>query len=156
MRFYAQQCSLIAFLLGFTLVFSGCLKTKITTGKKKSQRKAEIGWAHGFINGLVPPTNAPLKTKSQCGESGVAEVDFRQTFVQGLVSGFTSTSVITSIIGVPAPVSVTIYTPQRIQATCASGESMQSSLDGPPTYLRKDAQGQITASADKKSDSISN
>ena len=134
MQQYAKHLSLLALLMGFCIAFSGCLKTKITTGKKKSSRKAKIGWAHGFINGLVPPTNAPLKTQSQCGEAGVAKVDFRQTFLQGLVSGFTSTAIITSAVGIPAP-GVTIYTPQRIQATCAAEEEManlkQSGITAP-------------------------
>lgn len=138
MRRYAKQCSLIVLLLGFTLIFSGCLKTEITTGKAASNRasnKAEIGWAHGFIDGLVPPINAPLNTKDKCGKAGVAKVDFRQTFVQGFVAGLTDLGNIASLFtGTPVTGGFSIYTPQRIQATCASRKSTTSSVR-PPEYL---------------------
>jgi hypothetical protein len=95
--------------MGCCLLFSGCLKTKIMTGKQSSGETVELAWAHGFVNGLVPPTNGPLKTKNQC-DNGVSEVFFRQTFIQGLAQGITQS----------------LYSPQRFTVTCASGGSMSS------------------------------
>lgn len=120
MKRYAVFCSLLAFLVGCSLVFSGCLKTKITTDKAPSNETAEIGWAHGFVFGLVPPVNAPLEVGDKC-DNGVSEVDFRQTFIQGLAQGITQS----------------IYTPQKFTVTCASNGSM-SSADMPPSFLLRD------------------
>lgn len=112
---------MIALLLGLCLVFSGCLKTRIVTDKEPSNQEAELTWAHGFVNGLVPPINAPLNTEQTCGDAGVSEVFFRQTFVQWFAQGLTSS----------------IYSPQRFTATCASGGGM-SSVPTPPSYLLSD------------------
>ncbi len=109
MRFYMKHLSLAALLMGCCLVFSGCLKTKIMTGKEPSGQTVELAWAHGFVNGLVPPVNGPLQVGNKCS-NGISEVFFRQTFVQGLVQGVTNS----------------IYTPQRFTVTCASGGSTAS------------------------------
>lgn len=95
-------------LVGGSLLLSGCLKTKVITGKQASGQTAELPWAHGFVLGLVPPVNAPLDASSTCGDAGVSEVDFRQTFVQYLAQGFTGS----------------LYTPQAFTATCASGSAL--------------------------------
>jgi len=109
MRQYAKHLSLVALLMGCCLVFSGCLKTKIMTGKQSSGETVELAWAHGFVNGLVPPINGPLKATSQC-DNGVSQVFFRQTLIQGLAQGITQS----------------LYSPQRFTVTCASGGSMSS------------------------------
>jgi hypothetical protein len=75
------------------------------TDEAASAEQAELPWAHGFVNGLVPPINAPLNTEPTCGGAGVSEVYFRQTFVQLVAQGLTSS----------------LYTPQRFTATCAEG-----------------------------------
>jgi hypothetical protein len=107
----------IALLVGLCLVFSGCLKTRIVTDQPASNEQAELAWAHGFVNGLVPPVNAPLDAEPVCGGAGVSEVYFRQTFVQLLAQGLTWS----------------LYTPQRFSASCAQGG--MSSADTPPDYL---------------------
>lgn len=112
---------MIALLLGFCLLFSGCLKTRIVTDQAASNEQAELMWAHGFVNGLVPPVNAPLETEPTCEGAGVSEVYFRQTFVQWLAQGLTWS----------------LYTPQRFTATCAQGGT--SSVQTPPSYLLKDS-----------------
>lgn len=114
---------MIVLLLGSCILFSGCLQTRITTGKEASNQKAEIMWAHGFVVGLVPPVNAPLNTQDKCGEAGVSEVYFRQTFVQGLAEAITQN----------------IYSPQRFTATCASGGGM-ATAPLPPSYFLRDKQ----------------
>ena len=110
----------VALLLGFCISFAGCMKTKIITGNQTSNETVELPWAHGFIYGLVPPSNGPLEVGDQC-ENGVAQAYFRQTFIQGLAQGVT----------------YSIYTPQRFTVTCASGGAT-SSLETPPSYLFRD------------------
>lgn len=128
MRSYAKLLSVATLLLGFFLLFSGCLKTKITTGKQPSNQTAELPWAHGFVFGLVPPVNAPLKVGDKCN-NGVAEVYFRQSFIQLFVQGVTES----------------IYTPQKFTVTCASGS--MSSLKTPPSYLLKGSKAKTPAFA---------
>jgi hypothetical protein len=120
---YTKQLSVtMALLLGVCLVSTGCLKTRITTGQSPSQQEAELPWAHGFVNGLVPPINAPLNTAPTCDGAGVSEVFFRQTFVQGIAQGLTSS----------------LYSPQRFTAICASGEGMATVPSSPSYRLRGD------------------
>lgn len=120
MKRYAKLFSMLTLLVSCFLLFSGCLKTKITTDKAPSNETVELPWAHGFVLGLVPPVNAPLQVKDQC-ENGVSEVYFRQSFIQLIAQGVTQS----------------IYTPQKFTVTCASGGSM-SSVETPPSYLLRD------------------
>jgi len=120
MKKLTKRLSIIILLLGGCLVFSGCMKTRIVTDQAASAEQAEMPWAHGFVNGLVPPINAPLDTEPVCGGAGVSEVFFRQTFVQGIAQGLTSS----------------LYSPQRFTATCAQGGT--ASARTPPSYLLKD------------------
>ena len=119
MRSIPKHLAVPALLVGACLLFSGCLKTKIVTDKPASNETSELVWAHGFVNGLVPPINAPLNTEAVCGDAGVSDVYFRQTFVQVIAQGLTSS----------------LYAPQRFSATCASGG--MSSLRMPPSYLHR-------------------
>lgn len=119
MSYLAKRVPVVALLVGLCLVFSGCLKTQIVTDRPASNDQAELLWAHGFVNGLVPPINAPLDAEPVCGEAGVSEVYFRQTFVQWVAQGLTSS----------------LYTPQRFTATCAQGG--MSAAPTPPAYLLK-------------------
>ena len=117
MRSIPKHLLVTGLLAGACFLFSGCLKTKIVTDKPPSNQTAELMWAHGFVNGLVPPINAPLNAGNVCGDAAVSEVYFRQTFIQWLALGLTSN----------------LYSPQRFSATCASGG--MSSLQTPPSYL---------------------
>jgi len=101
---------MIPLLLSLCVLFSGCMKTRIVTDQAPSNQQAELPWAHGFVYGLVPPINAPLDTESTCGGAGVSEVYFRQTFIQGIAQGLTSS----------------LYSPQRFTVTCAQGDGMTS------------------------------
>lgn len=122
MQFFSKQLSTIVFLMGLFLVLSGCMKTRIVTDQQPSNRTVDLPWAHGFVYGLVPPVNAPLETEGSCGSAGVAEVFFRQTFVQGIAQGLTGS----------------LYSPQQFTATCAAGGGM-SSTTSPPAYLREES-----------------
>lgn len=120
MQQYAKLFSLMVLLLGCSFLLSGCLQTKITTGAPPSSQTAELVWAHGFVYGLVPPVNGPLDVGSQCND-GISEIYFRQSFVQVLAQGLTSS----------------LYTPQRFTVTCAAGA--MSSAEGPPSTLLRNA-----------------
>lgn len=117
----ALDLTLVAVLLSSCLLFSGCLKTKITTGAPASAQTVELAWAHGFVYGLVPPVNGPLAVDDECA-TGISEVYFRQTFVQVVAQGLTGS----------------LYSPQTFTVTCASGEGMSdASSPTPPAYLRR-------------------
>jgi hypothetical protein len=117
----ALDITLVAVLLSSCLLFSGCLKTKITTGPPASAQTVQLEWAHGFVYGLVPPVNGPLAVDDECA-TGLAEVYFRQTFVQIVAQGLTGS----------------LYSPQTFTVTCASGEGMSdASSPTPPAYLRR-------------------
>ena len=130
MRFFSKQFSAIALVLGLFLVLSGCMKTRIVMEKQPSNQKVELPWAHGFVYGLVPPVNAPLQTEETCGSEGIAEVYFRQTFVQGIAQGLTGN----------------IYSPQRLTATCAAGGGMSAALP-PWSHFRNKANSDRQISA---------
>jgi len=66
-------------------------------------------WAHAFIYGLVPP--AITETAKKC-PTGVAKVETKQSFLNGLVGAITWG----------------IYTPMTISYTCA-----KSGAELPPT-----------------------
>lgn len=128
MRTYAQHFLLVGLLMAFCVSFSGCLKAEITTGKQPGNDTVELGWAHGFVYGIVPPTNGPLNVgENQC-ENGIAKVSFKQTFIQGLAQSAAS-----GVLG-----GFPWYNPQKLTVTCAAGGSM-SSLEAPPSYLLRDA-----------------
>lgn len=118
MRLVSGQLSTIAFLLGLSFVLSGCLQTRIVTDEARSAEMAEIPWAHGFVYGLVPPVNAPLQAESTCGPAGVAQVYFRQELVQVIAQALTGS----------------IYSPQRLTATCAENGGM-ATVPGVPSSL---------------------
>jgi hypothetical protein len=144
---------LTVLLVSFSLVTSGCLRTEIVTGKQPTGQTAELPWAHGFINGLVPPVNAPLETQDACGEAGVARVTFQQTFLQLVADGLTDVVFVASLFtptattspgsgsttdgGTTVSVSAgfSIYTPQRFEATCAARPSSAGVSDRVPAYL---------------------
>lgn len=118
-----SRIPLVALLVAGVLLFSGCLKTEILTGQPPSNQTVELEWAHGFVSGLVPPVNGPLEVEDRCG-NGVAEVYFRQPFVQWFAQGLTGG----------------LYSPQTFTITCAANGSM-SSARTPPAYLLKEAPG---------------
>ena len=88
-------------LLALAFIFSSCYHAQITTDKAPSSQVIEKPWANSFIFGLVPPK--VVETASECPD-GLAKVETKQSFLNGLVSGLT----------------FSIYTPMHIKVTCAA------------------------------------
>ncbi|MEX2180502.1 MAG: Bor family protein [Gemmatimonadaceae bacterium] len=87
--------------LGLAVLLStGCYHATIETGVTPSAQVIEQSWAHSFVYGLVAP--ATVNTTSQCPR-GVAKVETRHSFLNGLVAGLTWG----------------LYTPISIKVTCA-------------------------------------
>lgn len=85
------------------VVLSGCYHAVINTGIQPGPRTVEEKWAMGYIGGLVPPD--PVYAEQQCGESGVARVETKHSFLNQLVAGLT----------------FSIFTPMEIVVTCGRG-----------------------------------
>lgn len=97
------------------IVLSGCYHAVINTGIQPGPRTVEEKWAMGYIGGLVPPD--PVYAEEQCGESGVARVETKHSFLNQLVAGLT----------------FSIFTPMEIVVTCGRGaeEDAAASSDSP-------------------------
>jgi hypothetical protein len=89
-----------------TLLLAGCYHATIETGRPPSPQQIDIPWAKAFVYGLVPP--ATVQAQEQC-PSGVARVETKISFMNGLVSAIT----------------FAIFTPMHITVTCASGEEQE-------------------------------
>ena len=87
-------------LLASLLVAGGCYHVQVTTGQPASADAVEKRWAHGFLWGLIPPSE--VETSGRC-TSGVAKFESRHSFLNMLVGWVT----------------LWIYTPMEIRATCA-------------------------------------
>ena len=74
----------------------------VVTGIDPGPRKVEDKWADSYAGGLVPPDRVDAGTG--CGEDGVAMVETRISFLNGLVSTLT----------------FGIYSPMEIVVTCGS------------------------------------
>lgn len=109
----------------FILIFAltSCYHAQITTDKQPSNNVIEKPWAHSFVFGLVPPSE--VATASEC-PNGVAKVETKISFLNGLVSGIT----------------FNLYTPMHITVTCAAGSGMSA--------VEEDSEEKVTVS--KKSD----
>ena len=97
-------------LLVIIVLTSSCYHAQIITDAEPSGEVIDQPWASGFIFGLVPPKE--VRTASQC-ENGIAKVDTRISFLNGLVSAIT----------------FNIYTPMHITVACAES-SMSASGAG--------------------------
>ena len=89
-------------LAAMLLTLSACFHATIQTGLSPSDQTIQEKWASGWIYGLVPP--ATVETMQGC-PAGVARVETRQSFTNGLVGLIT----------------FGIYTPMEITVTCADG-----------------------------------
>ena len=83
-------------------LLAACFHATVETGAPPATQVVQKDWASGWLFGLVPPS--PISTASAC-PNGVSKVETQQTFLNGLVHILT----------------VGIYTPLAIKATCASG-----------------------------------
>jgi hypothetical protein len=100
-----MRTKLIALAAG-GLLLSGCYHVTVvhsTPGVMQQAAAAPVTvekpFSHSFVNGLVPP--AEMNVKEQCPR-GVAKVETKQSFVNGVVSGLTNG----------------LYTPISVKVTC--------------------------------------
>lgn len=98
-------------LLAFGLLFSGCYQAKMTTGQPASSTVVQKSFAASYLNGLVPAT---VDVSDEC-QNGVASVERKFTFLNGLVSAVT----------------LGIYLPQNVTVTCAAGGGMSDAGPAP-------------------------
>lgn len=91
-----------------TFALTGCYHAVIDTGRAANGTTIERPWAHGFIFGLVPPS--VTETAQKC-PGGVAKVETKQSFLNGLVGAVT----------------YGIYTPMTIMVSC-TGSKADASL----------------------------
>jgi hypothetical protein len=84
------------------MTLAGCFHATVETGAPPATQTVQNDWASGWLWGLVPPKT--ISTAATCPD-GVSRVETQQTFLNGLVHLLT----------------VGIYTPMAIKATCASG-----------------------------------
>ena len=91
-------------LLATVVALSGCYHATIETGLPPGTQTLEQPWASSWVYGLVPPET--VETASRC-PNGVARVETRQSFVNGLVGMLT----------------LGIYTPMEITVTCAGPDA---------------------------------
>ena len=115
-------------LAAFTL--GGCYHATVNTGIAPGARQVEQLWAKSFVFGLVPPD--AVNAMAECGNAGVARVDTKISFLNGLVSVLT----------------FSIFTPMEIVVTCGQGqeedleevtdaESLKSALQSGQPFLVK-------------------
>lgn len=89
-------------VLAFGLVFSGCYHQVVQTGRTPGPTTVEKPWTATWLWGIVPAT--PIDVTQNC-PGGIATVETKLTFMNGLVSALT----------------LGIYTPRDVKVTCASG-----------------------------------
>lgn len=84
------------------LLSAGCYHASIESGMKPGTNKIEEEWASGWAWGLVGPQ--PIEAQSKC-PAGLSKVETEHSFLNGLVGAVT----------------LGIYTPMHLTATCAAG-----------------------------------
>jgi hypothetical protein len=84
------------------LVLTGCFHQVVQTGNPAGATVVDRQFVATWLFGLVPAQ--PIDVRQQC-PSGVATIETKQSFINGLVGVLT----------------LGIYTPQHLRVTCASG-----------------------------------
>jgi hypothetical protein len=79
----------------------GCYRVTIVTGAPEAPQVIDKPWQHGFVYGLVPPSE--IDTSQQCPQ-GVAKVVTEHSFVNSLAGILTWS----------------LYTPIHVKVTCAA------------------------------------
>lgn len=100
------------------LALGGCYKVNVSTGIAPGANRFQEKWAPGWIAGLVSPD--PVEGATECGSAGVARVESKISFLNGLVSVLT----------------FNIFAPMEIVVTCGQGggeEQQQDVGDASPT-----------------------
>lgn len=76
-------------MLGAALMLGGCYKTNLVNFPDAGSRGAEVVvWQHNLLVGLIPLTDVDVQ--QACGDNGVFAIETRQSFVQVLLTGLTS------------------------------------------------------------------
>lgn len=91
------------------LVLSGCFHQIVQTGRTPGTTVVKKPWTATWLWGIVPAT--PIDVTRDC-PGGIATVETKQTFMNGLVSGLT----------------IGIFTPRDVTVTCASGTARGAGL----------------------------
>ena len=99
------------------ILLAGCASyhAVVVTDIEPGPRKIEDKWADAYLSGLVAPDTVKAATK--CGEGGVALVETRISFLNGLVTALT----------------LGIYSPMEIIVTC--GATTEGDGDDPSKGL---------------------
>jgi hypothetical protein len=97
----------IALALG--LVLSGCFHQVVQTGRTPGPTVVKKPWTATWLWGIVPAT--PIDVTRDC-PAGIATVETKQTFMNGLVGALT----------------LGIFTPRDVTVTCASGTARGSGM----------------------------
>lgn len=97
----------IAVALG--LVLSGCFHQVVQTGRTPGPTVVKKPWTATWLWGIVPAT--PIDVTGDC-PGGIATVETKQTFMNGLVGALT----------------LGIFTPRDVTVTCASGTARMSGM----------------------------
>ncbi|MCC5905688.1 MAG: Bor family protein [Balneolaceae bacterium] len=114
-----------------SLLLTGCYHAQVTTGLEPSAQVYEDTMAHGFLFGLVPPSI--VRAQDEC-TNGVARVETRISFVNGLLSAIT----------------LNLYTPMHIKVTCASSSAdIPSDRSNMYTINREDSDEVISSTLSK-------
>lgn len=99
--------SWIALALGLTL--AGCYHQVVQTGRTPGTTVVKKPWTATWLWGLVPAS--PIDVTRDC-PGGIATVETKQSFVNGLVGAVT----------------IGIFTPRDVTVTCASGSARGSGM----------------------------
>ncbi len=97
----------IALALGLAL--SGCFHQVVQTGRTPGPTVVKKPWTATWLWGLVPAS--PIDVTRDC-PGGIATVETKQSFMNGLVGGLT----------------LGIFTPRDVTVTCASGTARGSGM----------------------------
>ena len=95
--------------LALGLVLSGCFHQVVQTGRTPGPTVVKKPWTATWLWGIVPAT--PIDVTRDC-PGGIATVETKQTFMNGLVGALT----------------LGIFTPRDVTVTCASGTARGSGM----------------------------
>ena len=106
-----------ALLLALLPLMAGaCYHATVNTAARPGTQVFEKPWATSLIYGLVAPET--VEATEQC-PNGVARVETRHSFLNGLVAALT----------------MGIYTPMHVTVTCAAGEDEQEAAGVSQTVI---------------------
>ncbi|HEX6316537.1 MAG TPA: Bor family protein [Gemmatimonadaceae bacterium] len=95
--------------VAFGLVLSGCFHQVVQTGRTPGPTVVKKPWTATWLWGIVPAK--PIDVTQDC-PGGIATVETKQTFMNGLVGALT----------------IGIFTPRDVTVTCATGTARGSGL----------------------------